>query len=70
MDYIEHITVDGERWDALAWRYYGNAERYEPIVAANPAVAIVPVLSGGIVLRIPILDKEVPTPEGLPPWKR
>ncbi|MDI4583123.1 hypothetical protein E7X33_28695, partial [Klebsiella pneumoniae] len=25
MRYLEHITTDGERWDNLAWHYYGDA---------------------------------------------
>ncbi|MDJ4912435.1 tail protein X, partial [Salmonella enterica] len=22
--FLEHITRDGERWDSLAWQYYGD----------------------------------------------
>ncbi|MBJ3537853.1 tail protein X, partial [Salmonella enterica subsp. enterica serovar Derby] len=44
MRYLEHVTTDGERWDNLAWRYYGAALAYERIIAANPHVAILPVL--------------------------
>lgn len=68
--YLDHITKDGERWDQLAWRYYGDPHGYERIVAANPDVPIAPVLAGGTCLRIPVIDKSVPTMEGLPPWKR
>ncbi|MEI4920417.1 tail protein X, partial [Klebsiella pneumoniae] len=25
MDYLEHLTRDGDRWDLLAWHYYGDA---------------------------------------------
>ena len=35
MNVIRHITKDGERWDLLAWRYYGSATDYERIIAAN-----------------------------------
>ncbi|HIC0570883.1 TPA: tail protein X, partial [Escherichia coli] len=21
--FLEHVTRDGERWDSLAWQYYG-----------------------------------------------
>ena len=28
MRYLEHITTDGERWDNLAWHYYGDALAY------------------------------------------
>lgn len=53
MRYLEHITTDGERWDNLAWHYYGDALAYERIIAANPHVAIYPVLPSGIQLIIP-----------------
>lgn len=33
MRYLEHVTTDGERWDNLAWRYYGDALAYERIIA-------------------------------------
>ena len=52
--FIPHITTEGERWDQLAWRYYGDAHRYQPIVQANPHVP---------------LDAETAT-EDLPPWMR
>lgn len=71
---LEHITSQGDRWDLLAWRYYGDARLYEPIIAANPEVAIVPVLEPGIRILIPLLesavDGDVTTSEELPPWRR
>ncbi|HCN1628338.1 TPA: tail protein X, partial [Escherichia coli] len=24
MMFLEHVTRDGERWDSLAWQYYGD----------------------------------------------
>lgn len=71
MNVIRHITKDGERWDLLAWRYYGSATDYERIIAANPGVPRSPVLRGGIELLIPVVEKsEVIAAEELPPWKR
>jgi phage tail protein X len=74
--YVEHVTVDGERWDQLAWRYYADADQTAPIIRANrllfddgfgPFPAVLP---GGLTLRIPILDPD-PVPEALlPPWRR
>lgn len=68
--YWEHITTEGERWDQLAARYYGNPYGYEPILRANRHVGNPPVLSGGIRLLIPIPTTPAPSPAGLPPWKR
>ena len=47
--FILHITTAGERWDLLAWRYYGDPTDYSPIIMANPNVAIEPVFDAGIV---------------------
>lgn len=68
MRYLEHVTTDGERWDNLAWRYYGDALAYERIIAANPHVAIMPVLPSGVRLIIR-LSASRKRPE-LPPWLR
>lgn len=68
--FIEHITHDGERWDQIAQRYYGDPLNYEPIVMANPHVPIIPVLDAGIRLQIPVLETPVVLETDLPPWKR
>ncbi|MEZ1436980.1 hypothetical protein CMV24_14960 [Pseudomonas plecoglossicida] len=67
--FIPHITTEGERWDQLAWRYYGDAHRYQPIVEANPHVPLDAALPAGLTLAIPMLDAETAT-EDLPPWMR
>lgn len=66
---LTHITTEGERWDQLAWRYYGDAHRYLPIVQANPHVPITAALAAGLTLAIPLLEP-VATTEDLPPWMR
>lgn len=73
IEVLEHITVDGDRWDNLAWQYYGDPHTYERIIAANPEVQIEPILPGGIRLLIPVIedtDAETVNSEELPPWKR
>lgn len=67
--FITHVTTEGERWDQLAWRYYGDAHRYLPIVQANPHVPITAILPSGLTLAIPILEP-VATAQDLPPWMR
>lgn len=69
-DYIKHLTKAGERWDLLADIYYGDQNSYEPIIKANPYVAITPVLPEGITLYIPVLESSLKTNEELPPWKQ
>jgi phage tail protein X len=67
--FITHVTTEGERWDQLAWRYYGDAHRYLPMVQANPHVPITAILPSGLTLAIPILEP-VTSAQDLPPWMR
>lgn len=73
---LYHRVIEGERWDSLAWAYYADAGRYEPILRANPELrdargqwpAVPPA---GALLLIPVLYREeIPRAEGLPPWVR
>lgn len=68
--FITHISAAGERWDLLAWRYYGDASFYSAIIMANPTVAIEPVLGAGIVISVPIVERAQAAATDLPPWKR
>lgn len=70
-EFYEHITKEGDRWDLIAYQYYGDPTAYEPIIVANPHVPITPLLPSGIRLRVPVIDtKRTIPPEELPPWKR
>lgn len=66
---LTHITTAGDRWDLLAWRYYGDAGAYSGIIAANPHVALTDCLPSGLVLLIPVTEPPHST-EDLPPWLR
>jgi len=66
---ILHVTTAGERWDLLAWRYYGDPTDYSPIIMANPNVPIEPVFDAGVSIAIPLQQKSVVGPVNLPPWK-
>lgn len=65
--YLTHVTTEGERWDQIAHRYYGDATMYEPIIAANPNVPIAPTLPGGLRLAIPVIER-ADLYEDIPPW--
>jgi phage tail protein X len=71
--FIPHLTVGGERWDQLAWQYYGDSTLYGPIVMANPAIPIEPAFEAGLTIGIPLLSSptsaSIPQAD-LPPWQR
>ena len=66
---ILHVTTAGERWDLLAWRYYGDPSDYSPLIMANPNVPIEPVFDAGISIVIPLQQKSAMPTANLPPWK-
>ncbi len=70
--FITHITVAGERWDSLAWHYYGDATLFGPLIQTNPQIPIEAVFEAGLVIGVPILmvDQSVQNQADLPPWKR
>lgn len=68
-DFTEYITKEGDRWDLIAHQFYANANLYERIISANPAVKITPTLSAGIKLKIPVLEEDNNIQFVLPPWK-
>jgi len=67
---IVHITSAGERWDLLAWKYYGDATFYAAIIMANPLVLIAPVFEAGVSIVVPVIRNAPAAPISLPPWKR
>lgn len=68
-EYYEYITKDGDRWDLIAYEYYGDPTQYEPIIVANPDVPIVPILPSGLKLKIPVTEENDVITIDLPPWK-
>jgi phage tail protein X len=68
--YILHVTAAGERWDLLAWQYYGDATLYSPIIMANPSVPIEPLFEAGRLVAIPILFVQQSQTSNLPPWSQ
>ena len=71
MEFIEHITRDGERWESLAYAYYGDAAMISPLAEANVHLRLLPVLPAGLPVRVPLIeDAEAIEALDLPPWMR
>jgi len=67
--YITYISSDGDRWDLLAWKYYGDPTLFGPMLMANPDLPIEPVLAAGLIVVIPVLQAAAVVVTNLPPWK-
>lgn len=67
--FLNHLTIDGERWDQLAKKYYGDPYAYPALVEANSRLAHLDILMSGLMIKIPLLDRPT-VPKNLPPWRR
>jgi phage tail protein X len=70
--FVEYITKEGERWDTVAFKAYGDAANVNGIIEANPSVSILPILPIGTRLKIPVIEQGEAQLDSdlLPPWKR
>jgi hypothetical protein len=70
--FITHITSAGERWDLLAWQYYGDATLFSPIIQTNPQIPIEAAFEAGLIIGVPLLmvNPTVKETADVPPWKR
>lgn len=81
--FTEYVTLQGERWDSIAWKAYGTVgaitvpdgrtlNAFQFIMESNPSVAIYKVFPAGIRMKIPVIERAeiVTDTELLPPWKR
>jgi phage tail protein X len=69
-NFTEYRTVEGDRWDTVSYKAYGDASKGNLILDANPFVKADAVLPGGLRLLIPVLEDEPQRTSNLPPWKR
>ncbi len=67
--YTEYLTAQGDTFDLLALRNYGEEQLSSVIIEENPDYADVLIFEQGIILQIPIIEN-AETPETLPPWRR
>jgi hypothetical protein len=52
INYFQHVYVEGERLDQLAFKYYGNPEAWWMIPEYNPEISDFTNIVPGTVLRI------------------
>lgn len=65
----EYVTSQGDMWDAIAKRLYGDERMMPVLIAANPQARQVVVFSAGVTLSVP--EAVRPEPERVrPPWER
>ena len=63
-----YTTVQGDRWDSMAYKQLGSCAYAPNLIAANPQHLGYFVFPAGIVLRSRIPRSQ--TSSTLPPWKK
>ena len=69
-DLTTYTAKQGDRWDTVAYKAYGDPLRISDIIAANPNVPIRDEIKAGTVLNIPFIPEPTLDESLLPPWKR
>lgn len=68
-EYVDiYTTVQGDTWDMIAYKTYGNENLLNVIMEANPEFVSMAIFPAGIELIIP--DVDIKESNVLPPWKR
>ena len=65
-----YTTKQGDTWDTVAFKAYGDVTRINEIIAANPNVPITDQIAANTTLNIPIIPEPTLDETLLPPWKR
>lgn len=65
------VTQQGDMWDTLAKKIYGDELFMEELIKANIHFRKTVIFSAGVVLNVPEIDTTSSEYESnLPPWKR
>lgn len=67
---LQHTTAEGERWDLIAHRYYGNALLIEGLIAANPHLPVCETFAANLTVFVPVLPAKPQSRDDMPPWMR
>ncbi len=61
-------TVQGDQWDLVSYKMYGNERYMHVLLEANPEYQDLTVFPAGLTLTCP----DIPTPQSIfsPPWSR
>ena len=64
----KYRTIQGDAWDAIAYRLWGKEHLMHFLLAANPAHMDVLTFPAGVELTVPDLPASATATAELPPW--
>jgi phage tail protein X len=63
----KYMTIQGDMWDGIAKKIYGDETYMNALLEANPAYLSIVVFSSGLELNVPEIT--IPKTTHTPPWK-
>lgn len=63
-----YITIQGDMWDTVAKKLYGDEATLNVLLGANQRYADIVVFPAGVELNVP--EYTAPVTSMLPPWRR
>lgn len=66
----KYITVQGDAWDRIAQKVYGDEYMAGLLMSANIEHRNTVLFSGNITLNVPVAPDKPQTVNNLPPWRR
>lgn len=63
-------TQQGDAWDLISKKVYGDEYHSDVLMGANTAYRHVSLFPGGVVLTVPDIDTTVAPADNLPPWRK
>lgn len=64
----EYRTVQGDTWDAIAYRKLGSTDYTDQLISANLEHVGKFIFPAGVILHLPEITEK--SNANLPPWKR
>ena len=61
-------TVQGDTWDIIAYKMYGNELQMSLLIEANPQHREIVIFPANVIMNVPDVTAAVTTV--LPPWRR
>jgi phage tail protein X len=65
-----HVAKAGDRWDTIAWRFYGDVSMMAALILTNPQLPGWAEFEPGVTVYVPPLARAGNSPLGLPPWRQ
>ena len=64
----QYRTIQGDMWDGIAFKVYGNEAYMNVLLEANQEYAQYVILPANLILKSP--DVDIRATINLPPWRR